>query len=169
MTWWRRNGLQLSKEERIYQWRSALSLVVIIAVPQVVLSWDGVDHKGAFIAFWALLICTLLCLRVLVPYQPIQDIKLRRMKVAIDWHQIYGWLKQNHVKKVYGDPKSQLDIILQEQAPGEEFIIQVEYAAGWHDAGYIRVEAGQPTILIADKSVAGQNISEKLQGLLKQY
>lgn len=166
MTWWRRNDKKLSKEERIYQWQSGLILVMIIIVPQLVMSWDRIVYKGTFITAWVFLICALLFLRILVPYQPIKDIKLRRMNVAVDWHQVYGWLKQKHVKKVYGDPKAQLDNVLQEQAPGDEFIIQVEYAAGWHDVGYVRTGSGQP-IIVADKSVARQKINEMVQDLLK--
>lgn len=164
---WRQNRKKQTRAERLYGWRSGLTVLAIILVPQLINAWDGLPYKWLFIMAWMVIVCVLLFSRTLLPYQPVQDVRLRQLNVKVDWQQVYRWFKQKHVREVWGDPKLRLDEMLQHDAPGDEFIIQVMHASGWHEVGYVRVEPDQPTmIVVGEKYAVHQGVVEKVRALL---
>lgn len=164
--WWQ-NRKKETRVERLYGWRMTLGLGVLLFIPHLVIGWADPAQRNILLSITMILIGGAMYLRWLVPYKPIKGVRLRRMKMQIHWQQVHRWFKQKHVREVWGDPKARLDEILQKQALGDEYIIQVEDNPDWHDVGYIRVEPGKPPmIVVGEKFAHHQGVAEKAKALL---
>lgn len=164
--WWRKRQA-LSRAEHLYGWRMALGMGLLLFLPHLVMGWAEPAQRNILLGITVVLLGGTMYLRWLVPYKPIKEIRLRRMKMQVDWHQVHRWFKQKHVRQAWGDPKARLDEILQKQALGEEYVIQVKDNPDWHDVGYIRVEPGKPPmIVVGEKFAYHQGVAEKAKALL---